>query len=617
LFVLAVVLSVGGCAERAIDRERPTALDPSSRYERLVRGAEDARRVGDYVAAAGFYEMAHVLAPDRAQPLVGLGETAAAAGAPDKAAQYFRQAVIIAPEDLAARRGYGSVLLTLDAPAEAERQYRAAVEIDPRNPIHHNGLAVSLDLQGAHEEAQQVYERGLQLSRNHLSLQNNKALSLALSGAYEEAIGMLSRLAGAPGASNPRIRQNLALVYALAGRTNEAFAVTRQDLSEREARNNLALYESLRGLGGRALAEAVFHGSVGRAPVEAEGSAPAKAGEHTQLAAEQTAGPPAGPAGGKLTAGEPEADRIALAYCPTPNGADAVLPPPLASPKSGKRANGREGDGKERPRTSNAAPGGGTPGGDPMPASPPTAAERLPALDSEQRAEGPAVSAQPGARQVAAEPGAHPTDPATAMKFAIPVGFEPVPLPHGEGLLAGFEPLHPNPASPTVATPPSPAAIAEARKALPSTASASPDVAGGEEAGTDETAGTDDLQRLDAWLANYPTAPTEPRTPVDVREARSQQPEGPADATATAAVVPPASAPAAVQPAAPPAPVSAASMLPATIQPAEHAEPPRPEPLPKQHGTALLAPADRPVNQHAKTHRPAQTLFVTLMKLIP
>jgi hypothetical protein len=92
-----------------------------------------------------------------------------------------------------------------------------------------------------------------------LPLRNNLALSLAFSGENEEAIGMLSELSRELGAG-PRVRQNLALVYSLAGRQDDAAAIAQRDLTGARLRHNLALYESLRGVNGPRLAADVVCG---------------------------------------------------------------------------------------------------------------------------------------------------------------------------------------------------------------------------------------------------------------------------------------------------------------------------------------------------------------------
>ena len=94
-------------------------------------------------------------------------------------------------------------------------------------------------------------------------------MSLALAGAFDESIEMLRELAAAPGAT-PRVRQNLALVYGLAGQPERAAAVARIDLDEASVRNNLAYYQALRGLSGRSRAAAILgrHGHGDTLPAD-------------------------------------------------------------------------------------------------------------------------------------------------------------------------------------------------------------------------------------------------------------------------------------------------------------------------------------------------------------
>src|SRR5262249_37088501 len=98
-----------------------------------------------------------------------------------------------------------------------------------------------------HDLAQQDYRKGLALAPDQMSLRNNLGLSQALSGDYNGAIATLSDVAGRPGAS-ARNRQNLALVYGLAGDNDHASAVARTDLDDAAVRSNLAYYTLLRSL---------------------------------------------------------------------------------------------------------------------------------------------------------------------------------------------------------------------------------------------------------------------------------------------------------------------------------------------------------------------------------
>ena len=100
---------------------------------------------------------------------------------------------------------------------------------------------------GDHRGAQARYLEAMKFAPEVLSLRNNLAISLALSGDYDAAIGHLAEIAGDPGAT-ARNRQNLALVYGLAGDVEKAAEIGRLDLDESEVRNNLAYYARLRAL---------------------------------------------------------------------------------------------------------------------------------------------------------------------------------------------------------------------------------------------------------------------------------------------------------------------------------------------------------------------------------
>ncbi|MCH8038427.1 MAG: hypothetical protein IIC53_15070, partial [Proteobacteria bacterium] len=78
-----------------------------------------------------------------------------------------------------------------------------------------------------------------------------------LTGDFDEATRILREIAADPLAT-VRNRQNLALVYGLAGQPAKAAKIARMDLDEAAVRNNLAYYETLRALSGHAKATAVL-----------------------------------------------------------------------------------------------------------------------------------------------------------------------------------------------------------------------------------------------------------------------------------------------------------------------------------------------------------------------
>ena len=83
------------------------------------------------------------------------------------------------------------------------------------------------------------------------------ALSLAFAGKFDLAIGILEVFADDP-MSGVRLRQNLALIYGLAGMEEKAANIAAKDLDEAGVANNLAYYAQLRNLSSKGRAQAIF-----------------------------------------------------------------------------------------------------------------------------------------------------------------------------------------------------------------------------------------------------------------------------------------------------------------------------------------------------------------------
>ncbi len=210
----------------------------------VMRIAEASRLRGDYTAAAGFYQRAAAMSPDKSAPLTGLGQVFLEAGDAQRATAAFRAALKLDPQDRGALHGLGNALIVLEQPELAAAQFHAANAVSPQGRTY-NGLGVALDLTGDHQMAQAVYRQGLKLQPDSLSLRNNLGLSLALVGNYDEAIETLREIASLPQAT-ARERQNLALTYGLAGEPEMAARIARIDLPEEQVASNLDYYDWLR-----------------------------------------------------------------------------------------------------------------------------------------------------------------------------------------------------------------------------------------------------------------------------------------------------------------------------------------------------------------------------------
>lgn len=156
-----------------------------------------------------------------------------------QASAVLQQAALRNPKDTFLLGAYGKSLVELG-------RYREAIDVlanahSPAAPdwriLSAQGSA-SAQL-GDQVRAQGFYEAALKIRPNEPSLLSNLGLSYALSRNLDQAEKTLRLAADQPGA-DARVRANLALVLGLKGRTADAEAILRRDMSPAEAAANVA-----------------------------------------------------------------------------------------------------------------------------------------------------------------------------------------------------------------------------------------------------------------------------------------------------------------------------------------------------------------------------------------
>jgi Flp pilus assembly protein TadD len=241
---LAAILTaalLGGCASAG---QTHVAGAPSP--DGLMRMADKARDRGELPLAAALYRKSFDADPQRAKPLVSLGQVLTEMRVPDQAAEAFSAALVIEPRNVEALRGLGTAQLALHQPEQAIPPLKEALAVSANDFRVLNALGVAFDLTGDRRGAHQYYRTGLKLAPDNAPLRSNYALSLALAGDTEEAVETIAPLAAAP-MSSPQQRQTVALVYGLAGKQREAEQLARMDLDEAAVASNMQKIAALRG----------------------------------------------------------------------------------------------------------------------------------------------------------------------------------------------------------------------------------------------------------------------------------------------------------------------------------------------------------------------------------
>lgn len=210
-----------------------------------LRLARVSRANGDLASAINLYRGAAAIKPTDQTVLIELGDTLVDAGSMDDAIDVYQKVDQKSDAWLGALLGLERAYLTLAEPKKALQYADQANALAPQDHRVLIGRGVALDMVGRHAEAQQSYRALLAVTPHDVAARNDLALSLAMTKQFDEAIDIMTAMARSSTAT-PRIRQNLALIYGLAGDSQRAAALSRVDLDAATTEANLHFFEFVR-----------------------------------------------------------------------------------------------------------------------------------------------------------------------------------------------------------------------------------------------------------------------------------------------------------------------------------------------------------------------------------
>jgi Flp pilus assembly protein TadD len=167
-------------------------------------------------------------------------------GQTDKQLKVYEQLVQHNPDNGKLAGLYGRRLMAAGRSAEAVTILeRAAASSNPDWRVH-SALGSAYDQQGLYQKARVQYGKALSADPKNLSVMNNMGMSYALEGNLKQAEATLRQADSLPRSkSEPRIRQNLALVVGLQGRFDEASALARENLPPEQVEANMAYLQKM------------------------------------------------------------------------------------------------------------------------------------------------------------------------------------------------------------------------------------------------------------------------------------------------------------------------------------------------------------------------------------
>jgi len=241
---------IASCAtqdRRAIAAEdaKATLQVAHEQFTPALRLARAARANGDLASAINLYLSVVAIKPASPSIVVELGDTLVDAGSMDDAIDVYSKVDQSSPAWLGALLGLQQAYLKLGESEKALRYSEQATLLAPLDQRVLIGRGVTLDLLGRHTQAQASYRAVLAGAPHDIAARNNLALSLALTDQFADAIEIMTSMARSSTAT-PRIRQNLALIYGLAGDVPHAGALSRVDLDASTTAGNLRFFEMAR-----------------------------------------------------------------------------------------------------------------------------------------------------------------------------------------------------------------------------------------------------------------------------------------------------------------------------------------------------------------------------------
>lgn len=214
----------------------------------LMESAKEAEKKGNFQQAAIFYRQILDKNADNPDAMLGMADALRRSGELDKSIAAYDALIAKDSHTAAAREGKALALITkgdFDTPAGLLDE---VMKQDATRWKTLNALGILFSTRNLQNEAQQYFTEALKHHPDSPPILNNLGLAQALNKKYDEAIETLlkaSNLSASGSLERKRIDLNAALVYASAGKLDEARFMAENYLSGAALNNNLGLYAHL------------------------------------------------------------------------------------------------------------------------------------------------------------------------------------------------------------------------------------------------------------------------------------------------------------------------------------------------------------------------------------
>jgi len=220
--VSAITLAACAVAPPMSEAEQEISTNlTNSRFQPATREMRDNIETQELFAQAAFWSREYELNPGDLESAIKLSAAIRKLGNANRAVEIAQTTRALYPRDPYLTAEYAAALIASERAYDAMAPLDEALRYTPGFARLWSLKGAALDQQENFDLARKHYARALEITPNDPNIMANVGLSFALSGDAQTAEGWLRRAANTPGASQS-VRQNLALVLELQGKTEEA-----------------------------------------------------------------------------------------------------------------------------------------------------------------------------------------------------------------------------------------------------------------------------------------------------------------------------------------------------------------------------------------------------------
>jgi Flp pilus assembly protein TadD len=214
----------------------------------LLDTAKQAEERGDYNQAISLYRQLLEKYPNHKDIALPLADCYRKSGNMDQAIVIYDGLLKDDPTNIDAKEGKGLALVSKGDFETPGKLFGEVVEKDPSRWKSLNAMGILFTTRGMQPEAQQYFGEALKQKPGSVTVLNNLGLSQALERKYSDAITTLSDASNGAERNSlqrKRVDLNMALVYAIMNRLDDARLIASNYYSGAELENNMGIYSVL------------------------------------------------------------------------------------------------------------------------------------------------------------------------------------------------------------------------------------------------------------------------------------------------------------------------------------------------------------------------------------